>query len=129
MLLLMTYVFSKVILTEIHYRCQFSLNFSSQNTKSIKEFRFLFLVLEFLENFFFLRNFSRKIFSRNGRSLMKTQATSALDGILGLSSKFLRIPQMARRVEQRFVGEEFLHPKLIKFFLINCGRAKTLFLM
>jgi hypothetical protein len=73
MLLLMTYVFSKVILTEIHYRCQFSLNFSSQNTKSIKEFRFHFLVLEFFEIFFFLRNFLRKIFSRNGRSLGTTQ--------------------------------------------------------
>ena len=47
------YVFLKVILTEIHYRCQFYLNFSShfssQNTKSIKKPWFLFL--EFLENF------------------------------------------------------------------------------
>jgi hypothetical protein len=49
----MTYVFSKVILTEIHYRCQFSLNFSSQNTKSIKipNLIFDFFSLEFLSNF------------------------------------------------------------------------------
>jgi hypothetical protein len=55
MLLFISFVFKKLILTEIHYRCQFCLtlssHFSSRNTKSIKKtlFEYRFLFLEFLE--------------------------------------------------------------------------------
>jgi hypothetical protein len=67
MLPLMTYVFSKVISTEIHYGygCQFFFNFRSQNIKSIKNLiLILFFFSNFSRNFFFEKFLEKNIFEK-----------------------------------------------------------------